>query len=490
MKIVLAASEAVPLAKTGGLADVATGLSKALAARGHEVTLIMPHYPRHVGKSGLTFADLDTTVTCEVAGHPMFASLKETRLPVDDNRGVRVVTIDHKEMFDREGLYGDAAGPYQDNCRRWCFFNRAVVATLHALLLDPDIVHVHDWQTGLLPALLALEERPAGRLNAASVLTIHNLAFQGNFSPMHMRDTGLDWSHFVFTEMEFYGELSLLKTGLTFAEKLTTVSPTYASEIKTPAFGCGMEGVLRHRADDLVGILNGVDLDDWNPTTDRHLPQQYDIDSVADGKAACQAALQQEFGLPVRPDVPVFGMVSRMSNQKGFDILRQAADRLDGFDAQFVFLGTGDPGIEQFLRDWSARRPHNVNAHIGFSEGLAHRIEAGSTAFLMPSSFEPCGLNQMYSQLYGTPPVVTAVGGLADSVTDYTHETLADGTASGFVLSHYSAEALVDAVARVCDWWTRPDDVHRLRQQCMRLDRSWDASAAAYEDVYRSAGDR
>ena len=489
MQILMAASEVVPVAKTGGLADVVAGLSKALAERGHDVTIVMPHYPGPAESCGLEFVETGLTINCEVGGTPMFASLRETSLPAgtDTSAAVRLVTVDHREMFDREGLYGDAGGAYRDNCRRWCFFSRACVAAVHALQLDPDVVHVHDWQTGLIPALIQIEERPAGRLRAAPVLTIHNLAFQGTFDSWHMRETGLDWSHFIFTELEFYGDLSLLKAGIVFSEQVTTVSPTYAEEIRTPAFGCGLQEVLRHKGDALSGILNGVDTDDWDPSTDPHVAANYTVETVADGKFANKAALQREFGLPLREDVPVFGMVSRMSDQKGFDILRQAADRLDGFDAQFVFLGTGDRGTEDFLRDWSVRRPHNVNAHIGFSEGLAHRIEAGATAFLMPSAFEPCGLNQMYSQIYGTPPVVNAVGGLADSVTDCTPETLEDGTASGFVLPHYSAEGLVETVARVCDWWHRPDDVHRLRQLCMRLDRGWSASAAEYEAVYRRA---
>ena len=488
MKILMTASEAVPYAKTGGLADVVTGLSKALAGRGHDVTAVLPHYPAFAEKSGLAFEDAGLTVNCEIAGTPMFARLLATTLPAGP-ASVRLVTVDHREMFDREGLYGGPHGAYQDNCRRWCFFSRAAVAAAHALQFEPDVVHAHDWQTGLVPVLIDAEERPAGRMNCGTVLTIHNLAFQGVFDSWHMRETGLGWEHFTFDKLEYYGELSLLKGGLSTADRITTVSPTYAEEIRTPAFGCGMQDVLRHRSEDLVGILNGVDTDDWNPATDPHIAQTFDVDTVAEGKAANQAALQAEFGLPQRPDVPVFGMVSRFSDQKGLDLIRAAADRFDTMDAQFVFLGTGDGSTEQFLREWSARRPHNVNAHIGFDNGLAHRIEAGATAFLMPSSFEPCGLNQMYSQLYGTPPVVTAVGGLADSVVDCTKRTLADGTASGFVLPRYSAESLVEAAYRVLEWWMRPDDVHRLRQQCMRLDRSWDASAGAYETVYRAAAD-
>ena len=266
MNIVLAASEAVPLAKTGGLADVVSGLAKALHSRGHHVTVILPYHRRFVAKSGLDITSTELTVNCEVGGVPMFAELFETRLPTNSESstgggaaaGPRVLLVDHRVFFDRPGLYGEASGPYADNPKRWCFFARAVIAACHAAQLDADVIHVHDWQTGLIPALVRLEERPSKRMHAATVLTIHNLAFQGNSSSWDMRLTGLDWSHFHWTEMEFYGQLSLLKTGLVFSEQLTTVSPTYAKEVQTPENGYGMQEVLGHRDQDLTGILNGV----------------------------------------------------------------------------------------------------------------------------------------------------------------------------------------------------------------------------------------
>ena len=429
------------------------------------------------------------TVNCEVGGEPMFGELFETYLPTGagtDERGPRVLLIDHRVFFDRKGLYGDESGPYADNPKRWCFFARAVIAACHAVQLDPDIVHVHDWQTGLIPALVQLEERPTERLSAASVLTIHNLAFQGNSSSWDMRLTGLDWSHFHWTEMEFYGQLSLLKSGLVFSEQLTTVSPTYAHEIQTPENGYGMQEVLKHRAEDLTGILNGVDVDDWNPLTDRHIAANFSADDIA-GKALCKADLQRELSLPERADAPIFGLVSRLTSQKGMDLISEAANRLTDLDAQFVFLGTGDSQYESFLRHLADEHPQRVASIIGFSEQLAHKIEAGSDMFLMPSSFEPCGLNQMYSQLYGTTPIVTAVGGLADSVTHATDETLANDTASGFVLDNYSANALVEAVHWADHLYRENTRWDGLRRACMRLDRSWNASAGEYERVYETA---
>lgn len=484
MNIVLAASEAVPLAKTGGLADVVSGLSKALASRGHEVTVILPYHRKFVARSGLDVTSTDIVLNCEVGGEPMFGELMETRLPGETP--VRVLLIDHRLFFDRGGLYGDAAGPYQDNPKRWCFFSRAVIAACHAAQLAPDIIHVHDWQTGLVPALLQLEERKSKRMSAASVLTIHNLAFQGNSSSWDMRLTGLDWSHFHWTEMEFYGQLSLLKTGLVFSEQITTVSPTYAQEIQTPQNGYGMQEILSHRADQLTGILNGVDIDDWNPATDPHIAANFSADGIV-GKSTCKSDLQRELGLPERSDAPIYGLVSRLTNQKGLDLIKAAASELMALDAQYVFLGTGDHQYEAFLQHLSDEYPDRVATVIGFSEALAHKIEAGSDMFLMPSAFEPCGLNQMYSQLYGTPPIVTAVGGLADSVTHATDETLANDTASGFVLDNYSAEALIGAVHWAHHLYRENTRWDGLRKACMRLDRSWNASAAAYERVYERA---
>lgn len=484
MKIVLAASEVVPLAKTGGLADVVSGLGKGLQAAGHEVTIIMPYHRQFVAKSGLEVSSTDIVINCEVGGEPMFGELMETHLPGENP--VRVLLVDHRLFFDRGGLYGDASGPYQDNPKRWCFFGRAVIATCHAAQLEPDIIHVHDWQTGLVPALIELEERAAKRLHAACVLTIHNLAFQGNSSSWDMRLTGLDWSHFHWTEMEFYGQLSLLKTALVFSEQITTVSPTYAKEIQTPENGYGMQDILAHRDSDLTGILNGVDIDDWNPATDQHIAANYSADDIT-GKSLCKASLQRELGLPERADAPIYGLVSRLTNQKGMDLIQEAASRLMSLDAQFVFLGSGDGQYESFLEHLAIEHPDRVATVIGFSEKLAHQIEAGSDFFLMPSAFEPCGLNQMYSQLYGTPPIVTAVGGLADSVTHATDETLANDTASGFVMENYSADALVDAVHWAHHLYRENTRWDGLRRGCMRLDRSWDASASKYVDVYERA---
>ena len=480
MRIILTGSEAVPLAKTGGLADVTTGLGKALATLGHAVTLMVPHYPKQAAESGLAIEPTGTRVRVDVGGEPIEADILRTR--IDDT--LDVLLVDNPGLFDRGSLYGDSHGPYQDNCRRFCFFSRAVLAAAEAMELRPDIIHANDWQTALLAPLVQIEQRRTGRQPGLGVvLTIHNLAFQGQFWQWDMRLTGLDWVHFNYTELEYYGDLNLLKGGIVFADQVTTVSPTYAEEIQTPEFGCGLDGVLRTRTESLHGILNGVDLSVWDPSTDPHLPQNFTVDSVADGKAANKAALQKEMGLPADPSRPLVGMICRMTQQKGFDLIRDAADALLATGAQFVFLGTGDAELQNWCRDWAAANDQ-VAATIGFSEPLAHQIEAAADLFLMPSRFEPCGLNQMYSQAYGTLPIVTPVGGLADSVVDTTQETFEDGTASGFVTHSISRDGLIDAVRRATACYAESARFARIRQNVMRLDRSWEASAQKYVDVY------
>ena len=483
MRIILTGSEAVPLAKTGGLADVTTGLGKALTALGHDVTLVLPHYPQQSADSGCTIEPTGTRIRVDVAGEPIEADVLRTR--IDDT--LDVLLIDNPGLFDRSSLYGDEQGPYQDNCKRFCFFSRAVLETARRLHLHPDVIHANDWQTALLAPLVQIEERRSGRMPGLGVvLTIHNLAFQGQFWQWDMRLTGLDWVHFNYTELEYYGDLNLLKGGIVFADQITTVSPTYAEEIQTPAFGCGLDGVLKTRADALHGILNGVDTSVWNPQTDPHLPRNYGPDDAPEGKAAAKRAIRERFGLPADDSRPLIGMICRMTQQKGFDLIRDASEALLATGAQFVFLGTGDFELQQWCHDW-ARDHEHVAAEIGFSEPLAHLIEAGADLFLMPSRFEPCGLNQMYSQLYGTLPIVTPVGGLVDSVVDATQEALDDGTANGFMAHSTTKDGLVDAVQRAVECFGEPARFARVRANAMALDRSWEASASKYVDIYNLA---
>ena len=486
MRIILTSSEAVPLSKTGGLADVVTGLGKALVGLGHEVTLITPHYPGSASGSGCEIEPTGVRITADVGGDPIGADVLRTR--IDDT--LDVLLVDNRGLFDRPTLYGDASGPYQDNCRRFCFFSRAVLEIAGAMDLRPEVIHANDWQTALLAPLVQIEQRQSGRQPGLGVvLTIHNMAFQGQFWQWDMRLTGLDWSHFNWTELEYYGDLNLLKGGIVFADQVNTVSPTYAREIQTPEYGAGLDGVLRTRADDLCGILNGVDLSVWSPETDPHLPANYGASgqprSVAEGKEWNKGELRSRFGLPQSPS-PLVGMICRMTQQKGFDLIRAASDRLLATGCQFVFLGTGDAELQGWCAQWAAEN-ESVAAEIGFSEPLAHQIEAAADLFLMPSRFEPCGLNQMYSQIYGTLPIVTPVGGLADSVVDTTDETFEAGEANGFVLPQINADGLVDAVQRAAEAYREPARFNRLREHAMACDWSWTASAKKYVEMYDRA---
>ncbi|MEZ6061466.1 MAG: glycogen synthase GlgA [Planctomycetaceae bacterium] len=491
LRIVLTASEAVPFSKTGGLADVTTALAKALDASGHDVTIIVPDY-RVLRKDRQhrlpSIADSGLRLAIAMNGRQMTAGVNWTTLP---GNGVTVLLVRQAHYFDRSQLYMEHGKGYVDNCERYCFFSRAVMEICRQMVLRPDIVHCNDWQTGLVPALLHSQyAHLPGFENAASVMTLHNMAYQGRFWHLDMPLTGMDWRYFNMHHMEFWGDLNLLKTGINFADQITTVSPTYAEEICTPEFGEHLDSVLKVRRDDLVGILNGIDTDEWNPATDHQLPATYTFDSADDGKSVCKRHLQERMGLPARSDVPLFGMVSRMSDQKGFDLIAGAAGRILHQDVQIAFLGTGDPRYEGHLQYLAAHNPDKVAVFVGFDEGLAHQVEAGADAFLMPSRFEPCGLNQMYSLRYGTVPVVRAVGGLADSVVDLTPQTLEAGTATGFAFSDYTEGAFATTFERAVRTYHDRAVWKELMKSGMAADWSWDRSANRYLDTYRKALER
>lgn len=489
MRIVLASSEAVPFSKTGGLADVASALADALAELGHSVWLVIPYYPqvqaRSAAAKGIAVESTGVQVDIPLGVRQVSGRVLSARLP---GSSVTTLLIDQPSYFDRAALYQSNGSDFRDNCERFVFFSRAVLAAAEQLDLRPDVLHANDWQTGLLPALLSIEgrKRPVFE-DAVSVLTIHNIAFQGNFWHWDMLLTGLDWRYFNWKQMEFYNQLSLLKTGIVFADVVTTVSPTYAREIQTSEFAYGLEGVLRSRRDDLVGILNGVDTKIWNPQTDSALVANYSVTDVAEGKRACKRQLQQELGLPLRDDVPLFAMISRLTDQKGVDLVSQAADSLLSRDLQICFLGNGMANYEKWLSDLAQRIPEKVAARIGFDEPLSHRMEAGADVFLMPSRFEPCGLNQMYSLVYGTVPIVRTVGGLADSVVDATAESLSVGTATGFCFREYSADALLKMIDRALELYSNKPEWLRLVRAGMNQDWSWRRSAQQYVRAYERA---
>ncbi len=491
MRIVMTSSEAYPFSKTGGLGDVASALCRALNELGHEVWLFVPHYPRLYEQNRDRLPALEKTgmfVEIPIASKSVRGELLWTQLPHSD---VTVMCVHQPHYFDRDSLYTHNGRDYGDNCERFSFFSRAVMEICRRLIVRPDVLHANDWQTGLIPALLAVEYRAQPEFrHTASVLTIHNLAFQGRFWHWDMLLTGLDWKYFNWQQMESYGQLNLLKTGLSFADKITTVSPTYAQEIQTEIAGHGLHGLLHDRRDDLVGILNGIDSRIWNAAFDPALSAHYDAANVEQGKADCKQDLQQQLGLPQRGDVPVFGMISRMTDQKGFDLILAIADELLTLDLQLVFLGQGEASIEHQLTELQRRYPQKVSATIGFSEELAHRIEAGSDLYLMPSRFEPCGLNQLYSLAYGTLPIVHKTGGLADSVRDASDENLADGTATGFVFDHYRPGALQFQIERALSLYSDRTMWYRLVRTAMTRDFSWRRSAEKYLSVYRAARER
>jgi len=483
MRILMASSEAVPYAKTGGLADVATGLSKALAASGHDVTLVLPLYRRTIPESRR--GEPVALVGIDMRHSTVKATVRRSLLP---GTNVEVLLVDQPTFFDRRFLYTENGIDYPDNAERFIFFSRAVLEIAQTLI-RPNIIHVNDWQTALVPGLIRHERSQGGRfINSGTVLTIHNMAFHGQFPGWQMELTGLPQEYFNWQQMEYYGHLNLLKAGISMADMVTTVSPTYAREICRPEFGCGLDPLLLQRGVSLVGILNGVDTEEWNPKVDSHLPQTFSVETYSTGKAACKAALQSELGLHVHADSMLFGMISRLTDQKGFDLIAAKADEILQADVQFAFLGSGDRWFEDYLRSLQHRYPGKVAVRIGFDEALAHRIEAGADAYLMPSRFEPCGLNQQYSLIYGTIPVVHAVGGLADSVHEVPVEQLSSGQGNGFVFHHYHPDDFVSAVWRAVGMYHHhPESWQQLIQNAMTQDLSWHRSAQEYVNVYERA---
>jgi starch synthase len=488
LRIVLASSEAVPFSKTGGLADVVGALAKSLDQLGHDVVLMLPDYflLRQAISSRLPpVTETGLRFSLPMNGRSMTATVSWSTLP---GTNVRVLLVRQPEYFDRQQLYGEHGHDYVDNCERFSFFSRAVPEICRQMILRPDIIHSNDWQTGVIPGLLAsvYADRP-GFEQTASVFTLHNMAFQGRFWHLDTPLTGLDWKYFNYHYMESWGDLNLLKTGIAFADQVTTVSPTYAREICTPEGAYGLEGILRLRQNDLTGILNGIDDKVWNPGTDPLISENYTAETFEKGKAACKSALQLRMGLPSRAGTPLFGMISRMTDQKGFDLISAAADRILAQDMQIVMLGTGDRVYEDRMRQLANRYPEKVSVVIGFDDPLAHQIESGADMFLMPSRFEPCGLNQMYSLRYGTVPIVRNVGGLADSVEHYTPS--AAETATGFVFSDYTSDRFAETVETAMTLYRTKDRWKQLIRNGMTRDWSWQRSAEQYVAIYRKAMD-
>ena len=482
MNIVHVASEMVPFAKTGGLSDVVGSLCGAIEGIGHEVSVFLPRYKRiNISKEKLEI--VIPKIEISLGQHKESGRVLFKKLP----SGVEAYFIDCPKFFDRDELYGTSLGDYGDNDKRFAFFQRAVIKAIEKLKLNPDILHCHDWQTGLIPVYLkTLNARTACFKKTKTVFTIHNLAYQGNFPPDSLGVTGLDWNLFKFEMLEFYGKVSFLKGGLVFSDAITTVSNKYSEEIQTKEFGCGLEGVLQKRRDSLSGIVNGIDLKEWDPEEDSDIKANYGIDSI-EQKKINKTELQNENGFKGDQKVPVLGFISRLVDQKGLDIFVGALERLAKRNIQVVLLGTGEEKYHRLLRDIAKKNKKWLGVHILFDPKMAKRIYAGSDMLIVPSYYEPCGLGQMIALRYGTIPVVRATGGLADTIQEF---NLQSEAGNGFVFKEYKAETLLDAIERAISVFKKEKLRKKIIKNGMKSDFSWTASAKKYIDLYESTQEK
>ncbi len=472
MKVAFVASEGVPFSKTGGLADVVGALPKALAALGYELEVILPRYRQTPRGSSVPDAQ---SLTLPLGVGYKFAAAQDGLA-----HQVQTYLIDCPEYFDREGLYQCKGEDYADNVHRFAAFSMAALELLKRGAAPPDIIHCHDWQSALVPIYLShLYQADPYFAKTSVVFTIHNLGYQGLFPPGVLPQISLPPGLFTINGVEFYGMVNLLKGGILFSDFITTVSRKYAEEMQTPEFGYGLEGVLRSRADRLQGIVNGVDYTDWDPAADKLLPANYTPANLK-GKTACKKALLEKMGVAT-PDLrrPVIGIVSRFASQKGFDLIAAIAEQLAALDLYVVALGTGEPAHEELFRAMALKYPDKFLVRIAYDNVLAHQIEAGSDMFLMPSRYEPCGLNQIYSLKYGSVPVVRATGGLDDTIEPF------DGrSGTGFKFQEYSPPALLAAIHTALEAYRLPAVWHRLMQNGMTKDFSWNTSAKQYAGIY------
>ena len=477
LRIVMAATECVPFAKTGGLADVVGALPRELAGLGHDVSVILPCY-RSVGQScknpETTGIRLDVPLGNELVAGDVVRHV--------DEFGVAFYFIKNRAYYNRKNLYGTAKGDYEDNAERFIFFSRAVIGLINAVGEDVDILHCHDWQTGIIPALLRYGDGNTPALgNARTVFTIHNLAYQGKFRYYDLKMTGLPEECFTPEGLEFYGQMNLMKSGIVYSDAVTTVSRKYSREIQTRELGCGLEGVLANRDGSLYGILNGVDYGVWSPEGDALIAANYSAEDLS-GKKKCRKDLLKTFKLNIPDKVPIIGVISRLAAQKGFDLISAQIENILETGAAFVLLGSGDRKYEELFRKIGRKHRRQTGIRIAFSEELAHKIEAGSDMFLMPSRYEPCGLNQMYSLRYGTIPIVRATGGLDDTIKNYDRQT---GRGNGFKFSAYKPRPLIRTIKRAVELFADHKHWGRVVRNAMSEDFSWKASAKKYVKMYR-----
>lgn len=476
MKIVHAASELFPYVKTGGLADAVAALAGALVDGGHEVAVFVPGYRSVMEHPHAVDAEVLLRPKIEMGDVFMSGEIRA----FSPREGLTVYLVCRDEFFDRRNPYGTGERDFEDNHHRFIFFCKGVVEAMRLLRMNADVIHCHDWQTGLLPLLLRhAEQRHGDILAMRTVFTIHNLAFQGVFPMRSFYRTNLPDELMSIDGVEFYGQMSMMKSGILFADKVTTVSPSYAREIQTAEFGCGLEGVVATRAEDLVGLINGVDTAIWNPATDKLLPATYTIKKL-DGKWLCRAELLRRHGFDPEYQGPVFGMVCRLTTQKGVDLVLANREFFKREDCRLIVLGKGDPALEKGLRELAAALPKRVALSSKHDEGMSHLVTAGSDFFIMPSRFEPCGLNQMYSQLYGTIPIVSGVGGLADTVVDIDIDPR-DGTG---IQVPVTPEGVLSGLERALRLHRNVKKLVEVQLRGMRRDFGWGDTVRAYETIY------
>ncbi len=484
MKILMVSAEVVPFAKTGGLADAVSALAVTLSKLGHDVKVVIPRYYK-IDRSKLTL--LEGPMAVAAGTSETWTAVYTTPMPGCEK--LPVYFIDHEQCFGRDGIYGTPdETDFHDNPYRFSVLCHGAFQLCRKLNWYPDIMHVHDWSAALVPVILRHKCRSEAFAKTASVITIHNMGYQGQYGKDHFLDLGVPWELYYGANIEHHGGINFLQAGISNADMITTVSPTYAREIQTAEGGFGLDGLLRVRADAVRGIVNGADTVRWNPAADTFIPKTYSADNM-EGKAKCKAELQARMGLPVRPDVPLIGIVTRLVDQKGigelfgpsYGCMYNICDRMD---VQVAILGNGERWCENEILSLQSKLP-NLRAHVGFDEGLSHLVEAGSDFFLMPSKYEPCGLNQMYSLLYGTLPIVRNTGGLADTVQNYNEAT---GEGTGFMFDQLTPGAIFDTVGwAVYAYYNKKDHIEAMKERAMRQSFGWNVSAEGYLQVYREA---
>jgi starch synthase len=479
LKILFASSEVTPFAKTGGLADVSASLPAALSKLGHQVIIVMPLY-RSVAEGQFELEPIEKSLEIPMGVKPLKVKVYHAKM----SRNLLIYFLKRDEFFDRSGLYGTSEGDYFDNPERFILFTRGILQLSKLIDFQPDIIHCHDWQTSLVPVYLkSLYKNDSFFRQTRTIFTIHNLAYQGVFSKEYMDVSGLPSEFFSMRGLEYYGKMNFMKGGIVFSDVVSTVSEKYAQEIQTPDYGYGLEGVLKERRGSVYGVLNGVDYTSWDPKTDSHLASNYSLKSLQ-GKKQCKEELMRIFKFKGRNEAPLIGIISRLAEQKGFDILAEGIEELMKLDLFLAILGKGDIRYEKQFTKLGEKYRGRLGVRIAFDNVLAHKIEAGSDMFLMPSRYEPCGLNQMYSLKYGTIPVVRATGGLDDTVKEFDPES---GKGNGFKFVEYSSRAMIEKVKRALEIYQDKKSWSGLMQNAMKEDFSWKNSASKYVEIYNTA---